>query len=96
MTLTREGYESPNAVKDLLSQTAGGLRAIVSDISPNIRDVFGREGMKFKSLRQGSFLLHDPIFPLAEAFEERLSVNWLHPPAFQIVIPVVQHFARLL
>lgn len=53
MALTRKWHESANAIKQVLSNTPSGLRAIACDISPNFRDVFGREGMKVESLRHG-------------------------------------------
>jgi hypothetical protein len=95
VTLMRKTHKPTNSVKDLDAHTASGVRAIACDMSPNIRDVFGREGMKTKSLRHGSFPLQDFIFLLAKARKEGFAVDGLHPSAFQIVIAAVEHFPHL-
>lgn len=35
------------------------------------------------------------LFPLAQAFKERLTVDGLHPAALEVIIPAVKHCARL-
>ncbi len=53
VALLRKTHKPANRVTYTLSNPTSTLRVIACDISPNVRDVFGREGMKVKSLRHG-------------------------------------------
>ena len=93
VALLRKTHKTANRVKYALSNPTSTLRAIACNISPNVRDVFGREGMKAKSLSHG-YVSSRIIFLLAKALKKRLAVNRPHPAAFQVVVAAIEHCAR--